>query len=352
MVANQKIVVTGGGGFVGSGLCRRLRQDGFEVVSIARQHYEKLEALGVSQIAADIGGPVENFMAALEGAFAVFHVAANTKMWGKEADFMRTNFTATENLLEACRRQGLKRFVYTSSPSVVADGTDLCGIDESYPYPERYEAFYPKTKALAEQLVLATTDPWTVALRPHLIWGPGDTNLTRVVVERARSGALVQIGKGENLVDTSYIDDCVTAHMLALRALDSNPACRGKVYFISQGEPVKLWWWINELLVRYGVAPVKKQVSAGVAGMLAWVLEFVARVDPRGKEPRLSKFLVHEMATSHYFSIKNAERDLGYRPTVSVAEGLRRVGESLDPGGAIVSESPSREVFAGYRTSR
>jgi nucleoside-diphosphate-sugar epimerase len=221
--------------------------------------------------------------------------------------------------------------VYTSSPSVIHDGKSLEGIDESYPYPRHHHAFYPETKAIAEREVLAACDAaslCTVALRPHLIWGPGDTNLVPTILERARAGRLTRIGDGSNLIDLTYIDDCVSAHILAMEALQAEGVrCLGKAYFISQGEPVNMWKWIDEVLVRNDLPPVSRSIPVGLAHGLAYVMEGLARtLNFVGIEytPLLTRFLVSEMATHHYFSIAAARRDLGYEPSCSIAEALDR----------------------------
>jgi len=320
----MKYVVTGGGGFLGKAICFKLRDQGHEVVSISRNRYPELENRGITCVKANIFENKEVLLGAVRGAEAVFHVAAMVEMWGRYEEFFRVNVIGTRNVIDACKESGVKKLIYTSSPSVVADGTDLCGIDESYPYPKRYEAHYPATKAIAEREVLSqnSDDLYTVSLRPHLIWGPGDTNLVPQILERGRAGKLVRIGKGDNMVDLSYVEDCVGAHLCALSALDRNPRARGKAFFISQGEPVSLWSWIDEVLVRSNVDPIRKSLSFGVAHGLATVLEFVAKIRPGSHEPLFTKFLVTEMATSHYFNIGAAKKELGYEPQFSIPEAM------------------------------
>jgi nucleoside-diphosphate-sugar epimerase len=322
MSSGKTYVVSGGGGFVGRALALWLVRSGHRVVTLARSAYPELVTHGILHHQVDLSTPPEVWGHLCRGADGFFHVAAKVDMWGRREDFFAANVTATRNVLAVCRREGIRKLVFTSSPSVVADGTDLCGIDESYPYPAHHEAYYPETKAIAEREVLAATDLWTVALRPHLIWGPGDTNLLPTIVERARAGRLVQIGTGSNRVDITYIDDCVSAHLCALEALEHTPACRGRAYFISQGEPVELWRWINEVLAANGLPPVTRRVSRRVATGIASVAEFLARLRGGEKEPLLTRFLVAEMATSHYFDISAARRLLGYTPRFSVAAGM------------------------------
>lgn len=326
----SRYAVIGGGGFVGKALAKALLAQGCTVVSISRGSYPELGALGIECIKADIGYGCDRWWQALKGCDGVFHTAAKVDMWGGYDGFFRANVLGTRNVIEACRRAGVNRLVFTSSPSVVHDGNDLCGVDESYPYPEHFDAFYPMTKAQAEQEVLRADVAGglrTVALRPHLIWGPGDTHLVPTILERARAGRLRRIGRGENVVDVTHIDDCVQAHLCAMRTLETSPdKAGGKAYFISQGDPVNMWRWINQILEANSLDPVAKSLPTRVAMAAAFVMEGVSRVlRVVGIEakPLLTRFLVSEMATSHYFSIKNAKADLGYLPTRTVSEALK-----------------------------
>lgn len=326
----DRYAVIGGGGFVGKALARALREAGHSVVSISRGSYPDLEAIGAESVQADITQPCESWWHALEGCDGVFHTAAKVDMWGPYAGFFRTNVLGTRNVLEACNRAGVKRLVFTSSPSVIHDGSDLCGIDESYPYPKHFDAFYPMTKAQAEREVRAADTPGalrTVALRPHLIWGPGDTHLVPTIVERAKAGRLRRIGDGSNVVDLTYIDDCVAAHLCAMQTLETNPdRAGGKVYFVSQGDPVKMWQWIDDVLLAHGLKPVRRSLSIKAALFAARIMEAVScalRLVGIQSKPLLTRFLVSEMATSHYFSIENAKRDLGFQPSRSVSEALK-----------------------------
>lgn len=335
----MKYLVTGGGGFLGKALCLELKRTGHDVVSLSRKIYPELNAQGVNCVQADIAASPEQWAAAFNNIDTVFHVAAHVSMWGKYDDFYRINVLGTRNVLRAAKNAAVKHFVYTSSPSVVADGTDLSGIDESYPYPHVYEAFYPKTKAIAEREVLASNSAelYSLALRPHLIWGPGDTNLIPTVLERAAAGKLVRVGTGKNMVDLTFIDDCVAAHILAAEALAKNPYSRGEAYFISQAEPVSLWDWINQVCIRNGLPPVKRSLPKKLAHMLAGVLEFASRLRPGQPEPLLTRFLVSEMATDHYFNISKAKRDLGYVPRYGMDEAFEVTFPQSTPAGLSAS---------------
>lgn len=329
MVA-QRYLVTGATGFVGGALVRDLKRRGHSVTALTRRQDAGLLAAGIHQVHGELGGDISAIDSVLPQIDSCFHVAAKVGMWGPLAEFERVNVQGTQALLRACQAAGVQRFIYTSSPSVVANGADLRNVDESQPYPAHFEAHYPRTKAAAEKIVLAAHDPGrtrTLALRPHLIFGPGDSNLIPTIVAKGRSGKLRQIGSGKNLADFSFIDDCVLAHSSADEALAREPSCGGRAYFISQGDPYPLWGFINQVLAAHGEAPVEGRLPLGLAKLAAAVAEWAARV--RGTEPLLTKFLVSEMGTDHYFSIEAARKLLGYAPRYSVEEGLRRTFEAI-----------------------
>ena len=321
----KRVVVTGGSGFVGKALCRALHRAGFDVLSISRRAVLDLEHEGIRSYRCDLTAEGLPLAELLAGVHAVFHTAAHVEMWGAYDDFFRANVFATRQLLDACERAGCPYFIFTSSPSVVAGDQDLRGVDESIPYPTRYRAWYPETKATAEKEVRARGVSGvvkTLSLRPHLIFGPGDTNLIPTILDRARKGRLPIIGRGTNLVDVSYIDDCVAAHLCALEALESDPSLSGEAFFISQGEPVGLWAFIDEVLSRAGIARLTRRVDARIAFGIAAVVEGISRLLPSHPEPPLTTFLVKEMSTDHYFDISRARARLGYTPRFSVIRAL------------------------------
>ena len=267
-------LVTGGGGFLGGVIVRRLVAQGDRVRSLSRRRYAELDALDVEQIQGDVAdlGPTET---AIQGCDVVFHVAAKAGVWGAYADYYRANVVGTQNVVAACRKHGVRRLVYTSSPSVVFDGRDLEGVDESIPYPKHYDAAYPQTKAEAERFVLAANgaDLATIALRPHLIWGPGDHHLIPRILERGCAGRLRRIGRGNKLIDSIYIDNAADAHVLAADPLAPGSPVAGKVYFLSNGEPVPLWDLINRILATAGIPPVMRTVPIWMAYTGGWLLE-------------------------------------------------------------------------------
>jgi nucleoside-diphosphate-sugar epimerase len=328
----MNVLVTGGGGFLGGAIVRSLLARGDRVRSLARGHYPALDALGAEQVRGDLANAAHVHRAA-QGCDLVFHVAARAGLGGRYADYHLANVVGTENVLAACRAHGVGRLVYTSSPSVVFDGRDLEGVAESYPYPSHYEAYYPETKALAERAVLAANGPAlaTVALRPHLIWGPGDNHLVPRILARARAGRLRRVGRADKLIDSVYIDNAADAHLLAADRLTPGSPVAGRAYFISNGEPVPLWELVNGILRAAGLPPVTRSVPYGLAWLAGWFLEKAyALFNPDG-EPPMTRFLARELATAHWFDLSAARRDLGYEPKVSLAEGLRRLEASLRP---------------------
>ncbi len=326
----MKALVTGGGGFLGSAICRMLRERGDEVRSLSRGDYPALEELGVEQFRGDIAD-AEAVSKAVEGCDVVFHVAAKAGVWGEYSEYYRANVEGTKNVILACHEHGVSKLVHTSSPSVVFDGTDMEGVDESAPYPTHYHAPYPRTKAEAEKLALAANGDKlaVVSLRPHLIWGPGDNHLVPRIIERGRAGKLRRIGTRANKVDAVYIDNAAEAHLLAADKLAPGSAVAGKAYFITNDEPVVVWDFIDQILGCAGLPPVRKTISPGLAYFAGCVLEVVYNGIGIKSEPRMTRFVARELATEHWFDISAAKRDLGYTPKVSMEEGLRRLRQDL-----------------------
>ncbi len=319
----QKVLVTGGGGFLGSAIVKLLEERGDHVRSFSRSYYPDLASMGVEQFQGDIADKASVEKACKETDL-VFHVAAKAGVWGDYSDYYRTNVIGTQNIIEACKKHNVSKLVYTSSPSVIFDGTDMEGVNESYPYPTNYNAYYPKTKALAEQAVRAAGDGLlTVILRPHLIWGPEDSHIVPRIISRAKQLAIV--GNGKNVVDTIYIDNAAYAHILAAEKLDENPSISGNIYFISQGKPVLLWEMINNILKAGGLPPVKRSISHKAAWFIGAILELVYNVINIKSEPKMTRFVANELAKSHWFDISAAQNDLGYIPRVSTKEGLKRL---------------------------
>lgn len=326
----MKVLVTGGRGFLGSALVRTLLRQGHRVRSLSRHDAPDLRRLGADVIQGDITDST-TVSQCVAGCDVVFHTAAKAGIWGPYREYHRTNVIGTQILLDACQRLGVPRFVFTSSPSVVFEGEDEEGINETAPYARRFLAHYPATKAMAEKAVLEANGPnlATVALRPHLIWGPGDNHLVPRLLERARRGRLRQIGTGQNSVDAVYIDNAVDAHLLAADRLANGSTVAGKAYFIGNGEPVPLWWFINQILLAAGLSPVNRTISARRAYWGGWFYETAYRFLGRWEEPPMTRFVARQLSRSHWFDLSAAQNDLGYKPRVSVQEGLARLRHHL-----------------------
>ncbi|WP_233256549.1 NAD-dependent epimerase/dehydratase family protein [Opitutus sp. ER46] len=327
------MLVTGGTGFLGRRLVDRLLADGRQVTVLARTPSPELLARGVAFARASLDDAA-TVAAACAGVETVFHVAAKVGVWGRYEEFYRTNVLGTRALLAACHQHGVKRFVYTSTPSVVYNGRDLAGADESLPLTTECPSAYPLTKALAEREVREAHGERlrTVALRPHLIWGVGDPHLVPRVLARARAGRLRIVGRGDNQVDMVHVENAVDAQLCAERTLAASPgggAAGGRAFFITNGEPVALWAWINDILQALGERPVTRRIPLPAAQAVGAACELVWRTLRLRGEPPMTRFVAAELAKDHWFDISAARRDLGYVPRISMAEGTAELVAAL-----------------------
>jgi nucleoside-diphosphate-sugar epimerase len=324
------ILVTGGSGFLGGAVVRRLVARGEAVRSLQRQDSPALRELGVDVVRADLADR-DAVIQAAKGCDAVIHIAAKTGVWGPYADYYRANVLGTRNVLEACAANGIRRLVYTSTPSVIHAGGDVEGVDESVPLATHFETAYPATKADAERLILAANGPelGTVILRPHLIWGPDDPQLTARILARGKAGRLRLVGNGLKRIDSIYIDNAVDAHLLALDRVAPGAGCAGKAYFITQGEPMPQRDLINGILKAGGLPPCEKSISPKAAYAIGLVMEIIWRALNRQDEPLMTRFVAKQLATAHWYDISAAKRDLGYEPAISVTQGLQILEKSL-----------------------
>ena len=322
----KKALITGGGGFLGRALAKELKKSGYEVRVMGRRDYPNMKKDGFDTFKGDVAD-YDSVYEACKDIDIVFHAASLASIRGKYAEFHNTNVVGTENVIKACREHSIRKIVYTSSPSVVFDGKTHLNMDESLPYPTEYLAHYPETKAIAERMIIEANDKnlLTVSLRPHLIWGPGDTNLIPRLLERAKKGNLMIVGSGHNIIDNTFIDNAVDAHILAAEKLVDGSVVAGQCYFITQGEPVKCWDWINNILRGFNIPLLEKRVSFNAAYRGGAILELVYWMLGINSEPRMTRFLAAQLATSHTYSIEKAKRDLGYMPKVSTAEGMERL---------------------------
>ncbi len=346
---NSPVFLTGASGFIGGKLAEQLLRDGRQVRVLARRPLPALEKLGAEVVLGDLADPAA-LRRGCAGVGTVFHVAGRVGVWGPAAEFFQVNVEGTRQVIAACRAAGVARLVYTSSPSVVYNGGDLSGVNESAPLCTQAPSAYPTSKAAAERLVTTahSKELATVSLRPHLVWGPGDKNVVPRVLALARQGRLKIIGSGQNRVDVTHITNVVAAHLLAEQALANchlisdnasgglgaprNPG--GKAYFITNGEPIVLWDWINQLLRGVGRPEIQKHVSLRTAYFAGGVLESLWRVLPLAGEPPMTRFVAKELATNHWFDITAARRDLGYLPLMTVAAGTAELVAHYKAGNA------------------
>ncbi len=332
-INSEGALVIGGGGFVGRAIVKMLLASGIKVSVLGRKEYPDLELQGVTCHQGSIVD-YEVVKAAMDGVDLVFHTAALAGIWGKWEEYHAINEIGTRNVVDSCEEMAVHHLVYTSTPSVVFNGSDLEGGGENLPYATDFLCHYAKSKAAAERYVLAAASGKLkcCAIRPHLVWGPGDPHLLPRLIERGKKQKLKIVGSGRNKVSISYVDNVAYAHLLAAKNLlaeDTQYSANGKVYFISQEEPVFLWNWINELFSLAGVPQVKKQIPFEVAYGFGWCLEKIYTLFSLPGEPPMTRFLAEQLAKSHYFSLAGAKRDLGYKEIVSSEEGLRRTVEWL-----------------------
>jgi len=319
-------LVTGGGGFIGAALIKQLVKNCCQTASFSRGDYPELRPYGVEFFKGDLINQ-EAITRACSNRDIVFHVAAKAGVWGAYPEYYKTNVQGTQNVVNACLAQGVKYLIFTSSASVVFNGKNIEGGNETLPYPNRPMSNYTATKALAEQYVLKANSPQlkTLSLRPHLVWGPGDSHIIPGIIARARSGKLRRIGEGKNLIDTIYIDNCASAHLCAAEAIKRKPEVAGKAYFITNNEPIPVCDFINGILESACLPPVEISVSFRTALMAAAILELFYKTFAIKKEPHLTRFLVHELCASHWFEINAARKELDYVPKISINKGFKQL---------------------------
>jgi nucleoside-diphosphate-sugar epimerase len=324
------IAVTGASGFLGGAVARALLRRGEKIRCLQRSDVPELRALGAEVVQVDLGDAAA-VLTALRGCDAVLHIAAKAGVWGPLKEYWHANVLGTRNVIKACQELGIAKLVYTSTPSVVHAGGDVEGIDEAAAIPGHFAAPYPATKAIAERDVLAANGPGlaTVALRPHLIWGPNDPQLTARVLQRARAGRLRLVGGGTKLIDSLFIDNAVAAHLIALDQLSADAACAGKAYFVTQGEPMPQKALINGMLAAANLPACERSLPPWLAYAAGAVLELAWWLLRRPGEPPMTRFVAEQLATAHWYDISAIRRDLGYAPRVSVAQGLEILRQSL-----------------------
>jgi nucleoside-diphosphate-sugar epimerase len=312
--------VTGGSGFVGGALIERLRSEGWEVRALARSDgaASAVRERGAVPVAGDLGDEVM-LRAAADGADVAFHAAAKVEDWGDPKEFERINVLGTENVIEACRQAGVRRLVHVGTEAALMAGQPLVNVDESAPLRPDSPALYSSSKAKAEQRVRDANGNGleTVVVRPRFVWGPGDTTVLPSIVELVRAGRFRWVGGGGQLTATTHIDNTIEGLWLA-----ATKAPAGGVYFVTDGEPVAFREFVSRLMETQGVTPPTGTVPAGVARVAAGASERIWRILRRPGHPPLTRFSVWVSSQECTLDIGRAERELGYRPVKSRAEGL------------------------------
>jgi nucleoside-diphosphate-sugar epimerase len=312
------VLVTGASGFLGRAVAAALRDAGHDVRTFQRR---PSGVDGVDDVLGTVTDPAA-VRSAVQGVDAVVHLAAKVSLAGDPADFERVNVTGTRDLLAAARDAGVTRFVFVSSPSVAHAGASIAGDDATAASPGNARGEYARTKAAAELLALAADAPGfaVVAVRPHLVWGPGDEQLVGRIVDRARRGRLPVLDSGAALIDSCYVDNAATA-MVA--ALDRAEAVHGNVYVVTNGEPRPVGELLARICVASGVPAPEAHAPSGLARVVGSVVEAVWRVRPGTDEPPMTRFLAEQLSTAHWFDQRRTRRDLQWEPTVSIDDGLR-----------------------------
>lgn len=321
----MRVLVTGGRGMLGGAVVRELVGRGHDVTCLQRSPAGHDGS--VREVLGDVTnrGDVER---ALDSCTAVVHLAALVSMHGEWADFERVNVEGTRIVLDAALGSGVDRFVQVSSPSVAHAGEPLVGVGAEPADPDGARGHYARSKALAEQLVLSAGAMSTVAVRPHLVWGPGDTQFVARIAERARRGRLVFVDDGAALIDTTYVDNAADAIGQALdRCL--LPEVRGKAFVVTNGEPRTVREILSRIALAVGAPPPTRGVPFVAARAAGGVVETAWRRGNRADEPALTAFVAEQLATAHWFDQRQTREALAWRPRVSLEEGFARLGGSL-----------------------
>ena len=321
----MRVLVTGGTSLLGAAVAQRLHERGDDIVTMQRG-----EAAGPwRQVRGDIRH-ADTVSSAVVGADAVVHLAARVSVVGDWDEFESVNVGGTQNVLDAIRAHHVSRLVHVSSPSVAHFGEPLVAADADPADPDRAHGHYARSKAMAEQLVLGAVDDSlaAVAIRPHLVWGPGDTQLVGRIVERAASGRLVLINGGAALIDTTYLDNAADAHVAALDRVDD---ISGEAFVVTNGEPRTVAELLTRICRAAGVPEPTRSVSRAVATGAGAVVERAWAATGREGEPPMTRFLAEQLSTAHWFDQRRTHERLQWTPAVSLAEGFERLAANFAP---------------------
>lgn len=317
------VLVTGASGFLGRAVAAELVAAGHEVRTLQRRPSGVDGVRDLTGSITDAGAVAE----AVDGADGVVHLAAKVSLAGAPEEFRAVNVEGTRTLLDAAERAGVTRFVQVSSPSVAYAGAALAGVGAEPADPRRARGDYARTKAEAELIALARDSDAisVVAVRPHLVWGPGDTQLVARIVDRARRGRLPLLDGGTALIDTTYIDNAAAGIAAALHRV---PAARGRAYVLTNGEPRPVGDLLAGICLAAGVRPPRWSVPAWLGRSAGSAIERVWAIAPGADEPPMTRFLAEQLSTAHWFDQRDTRRALDWSPAVTLDEGLRRLAGS------------------------
>ncbi len=323
----MNILVTGATGFLGFHICEILIEQGHKVYNFSRSHSDELEDIGVTTRKGDLQ-VIDSINSALDGIDAIFNVASKVGMWGKWEDFYNINYIGTKNLVDLAIKKNIKYFIHTSTPSVVFGKEPIVNGDEHCPYPEEYISLYAKSKSLGEKYALSKAcEGFKVcSIRPHLIYGQRDKNIIPRLIQARTDKKLKIIGNGDNIVDVIHVTNAAHAHIDAFNELRQDAKNNGKAYFIGQESPVKLWDFINKILKKKNLPPVKTKISLRLSYMIGYLIEiFLKTFRIYNIHPPMTRFVALQLGTSHYFSHENAKRDFGYHVRLSLEDSLEQI---------------------------
>lgn len=321
----MKVLVTGTGSLLLGGIAGELLRRGDEVVCLQRRPASFVGHQQAHEVLADISD-ADAVAFAAKGCDAIIHGAARVGVVGSQKEFYDTNVRGTENILRATEQHNISRLVLVSTPSVAHTGHSLVGAPAGEAEIGRSRSYYAESKAIAERTVLdARNDRLAVvAIRPHLVWGPGDTQLVGRIVKRAASGQLAVIGTGNALVDSTYIDNAISAHIAALDALHVGSDCDGKAYVISNGEPRTVNELMRSMCESAGISFEPRHLSLALGIRLGSLVE---RLWPllRSSEPPITRFIAEQLGTAHWFDQRSVQQELRWAPHVTLDEGFERL---------------------------
>ena len=321
----MKVLVTGTGSLLLGGVASELLRRGDEVVCLQRRPAAFMGHQNAHEVLADICNTDAVALAA-KGCDAIIHGAARVGVVGSQKEFYDTNVLGTENILRAAEQQSISRLVFVSTPSVAHTGASLVGAPAGQAEIGRSRSYYAESKAIAERTVLNARNSQlaVVAIRPHLVWGPGDTQLVGRIVERAKSGRLAVVGTGNALVDSTYIDNAISAHIAALDALHIGSACDGKAYVVSNGEPRTVNELMRSMCESAGVPFEPRHLSLTLGIRLGALVE---RLWPlmQSSEPPITRFIAEQLGTAHWFDQRVVHNDLKWAPSVTLDEGFKQL---------------------------